>query len=80
MYLYDTKYPRDFGPRKDKLVEYKALEVCADLLILSRFTYKIYHRELILVGKTTLFIRSLKKISEGIYLSYFVLLYRMPVM
>lgn len=71
MYVYDTEYPRGFGPRKDKLVEYKALESCADLLILSRFTYKIYHCELIVVGKTTLFIRSLKKIFRSYLLKLF---------
>lgn len=80
--MYDTEYPRGFGPRKDKLVDYKALEFCADLLVLSRFTYKhkIYHLQLILVRETTLFIRSLQKISEAIYLSYLKLLYRTSVM
>lgn len=81
MYVYDTEYPRGFGPRKDK-PDYKALEFCADLLILSRFTYKhkIYHLKLILVRKTTLFIRPLQKISEAICLSYLILLYRTSVM
>lgn len=40
MYVYDTEYPRGLGPRRDKHVEYKALEFGTDLLILSRLSYK----------------------------------------
>ena len=64
--MRDTKYPRGFGPMKEKLIDYKALEVHADLLILSRFTYKqkIYHLKLILVRKTTLFMGSLQNFQK----------------
>lgn len=59
MYVHHTEYPRGLGLRKDKHVDYKALEFDTDLLILSRFSYKhtIFHLKVILVRKTTLLIK-----------------------